>query len=334
MCACSQQNDAEQMEPNGDVAPTTAIETNRVENGSESVPESFSSEFERYAVRLQQARTATRRSGQSMLTGNTLVFDYDERFVRMNGEVVVSDDHGVLTADNLLGSFSVSNEVEHIEATGGVELVSEDRHAQSERVAYNTSSGLIQMDGHASITQGGNRLEGERIRFWIKGDRKMICEPNALLVVQGSSEVDIEGMDGVDLDTEVRANKVVYDESIQQAELTGNVRLRDARAAMNCDKVLIFLKDDNKLDWIEASSEVIIQSEDRRALADRATYDADEGKFTLEGSPKVMQGRNVMTGDRIMFWHETRQMVCEPNARVLLFLDDETRAKFLKDLND
>ena len=78
----------------------------------------------------------------------------------------------------------------------------------------------------------------------------------------------------------------------------------------------------------------LISLGDRKALAERATYHADEGKFVLEGDPKVKQGLNVMTGDRIEFWHESRRMVCEPNARVLLYLDEETKAKFLKDLDD
>ena len=134
--------------------------------------------------------------------------------------------------------------------------------------------------------------------------------------------------------TEIRSDRVVYHENEQWAQLDGSVRLRDPRIAMNCSEARIYLKDDNKIDWIEALSEVIIQTGDRKALADRATYHADEGKFTLEGAPKVMQGRNVMTGERIMYWHETQRMVCEPNARALLYLDAETKARFLEDLND
>ena len=103
---------------------------------------------------------------------------------------------------------------------------------------------------------------------------------------------------------------------------------------MNCEKVRLHLKENNEIDWIEALFEVIIQSDDRKALADRATYHADEGKFTLEGNPMVKQGPNIMTGDRITFWQEPRRMVCEPNARVLLYLDEATKAKFLKDLED
>ncbi len=297
----------------------------------EPVPEG---EFEGFIQRLEQMKNVRRQTGETLLTGKTLVFDYDHRFVRMDDQVRVVDDHGVLETESLIGRFSTSNEVESIEAKGGVFITSEGREAQAGTAVYDYSSGIVELQGLAAVSEGGNRLSGERIRFWIKGDRKMICEPNALLEISGVSGAAVENLPASDMDTEIRADRVVYDESKGLAQLYGNVRLRDPRMDMNCGEARVFLKDDNKIDWIETLSEVIIHSGDRKALAERATYHADEGKFTLEDRPKVMQGLNVITGDRIIFWHETRRIVCEPNARALLYLDEETRAKFLKDLND
>lgn len=297
----------------------------------EPVPEG---EFDGFIERLKQMKTVRRQSGETLLTGKTLVFDYDQRFVRMDEQVRVVDDHGVLETVRLIGRFSSSNEVESIEAQGGVSITSDSREARAGSAVYDYLSGIVELRGLATVSEGGNRLSGERIRFWIKGDRKMVCEPNALLEISGVSGVAVENLPASDIETEIRADRVVYDESKRLAQLDGSVRLRDPRMAMNCGEARVFLKDDNKIDWIETRSGVIIQSGDRKALADQATYHADEGKFTLEGTPKVMQGPSVMTGDRIIFWHETQRMLCEPNARALLYLDEETKAKFLKDLND
>ena len=292
-------------------------------------------EFDHFFQQLEEMKSVDRQPGETLLTGETLVFDYDRHFVRMDQDVVVIDDRGELRAESIIGRFSASNEVEYIEASGGMELHSEGREAAAETGIYNYKSGFVQLEGHATASDGSNRLSGERIQLWIKGDRKMVCEPNALLEISGASGVALEGLSsGTGSVTEVRADRVVYAESKGVVELKGNVRLRDPRAAMNCEKVLLYLKDNNEIDWIDALGEVIIQSVERKALADRATYLADEGKFTLEGDPKVKLGLNVMTGDRIIFWHETRRMVCEPNARVLLYLDEETNAKFMKDLNE
>lgn len=292
-------------------------------------------EFDAFFQRLEQMKSAERGVGETLLTGERLMLDHDQRYVRMDENVVVADDQGMLRTRSLIGRFSVSNEVETIEASGGVTLESGARQASADEAVYNYRNGFVQLEGKATASDGGNRLSGERIELWIKGDRKMVCEPNALLAVSGASGLKLDGVpEGAAGDTEIRADRAVYDESRGMAELAGNVRVRDPRGAMNCDKVHLFLKDDNEIDWIEATGEVIIQSDDRKALAERATYHADEGKFALEGEPKVKQGPNVMTGEKIEIWLEPRRMVCEPNARVLLYLDEETKAKFLKDLNE
>jgi lipopolysaccharide export system protein LptA len=292
-------------------------------------------EFGPFFERLAAMKTIDRGVGETLLTGKSMVLDHEQRFVRMDQNVVVEDDQGILKTQSLIGRFSISNEVEFVEAQGGVELVSSNRTATAETAIYNYRSGFVQLEGLATASDGGNRLSGERIRFWVEGDRKMVCEPNALLEIARESGLPLDGVGASSGElTEVRADRAVYDESTRTAELFGHVRVRDPQAAMNCDTIRIYLKEGNEIDWIEAIGEVIIQSDDRKALAERATYTADEGKFALEGDPKVKQGLNVMTGDRIEFWHESRRMVCEPNARVLLHLDEETKAKFLKDLDD
>ncbi|MDZ8120076.1 LptA/OstA family protein [Pontiella agarivorans] len=292
-------------------------------------------EFAPFFQRLEAMKAVEREAGETLLSGRGLTLDYDLRSIMLNERVVVQDDEGRLTADALIGRFSVSNTVEFIEAEGRVTLVSSNRTATADHVIYNHHSGFVKLEGRASVAQAGNRLSGERIQLWVRDDRRMICEPNALLEISGDSALELEGVEGgAELDTEIRSDRAVYDEAQGVAELVGNVRVRDPRAAMNCDRVRLFLKDEHEIDWIEAVGGVIIQSDDRRALAGRALYHADEGKFTLEDEPKVKQGLNVMTGDRILFWHENRRLLCEPNARVLLYLDEETKAKFLKDLDE
>ena len=269
-----------------------------------------------------------------MITGESLVLDYERRFVRMDQDVKVVDDRGELAAETLMGRFSEDNEVEMIEASKGVRITSKGRTATADSAVYDFQGGAIQLDGNAQISEGGNRLFGEQISFWIKGNRRMVCQPNARLEITSTSGLKMEGLAKGGEITEIRSDRLIYDEELALAELEGNVRMRDPRASLNCRKVRLHLKENSEIDWIEALSEVIIQSDDRKALADRATYHADEGKFTLEGDPKVMQGQNIMTGDRITFWQESQRMVCEPNARILLYPDEEMKAKFLKDLKD
>ena len=361
----------------------------------EAVPDE---EFAPYVRALERMKSVRRGAGETLLTSETLAFDYEGGFVRMDRDVVVEDDQGTLKTESLIGRFSVADRlvVERIEMKGGVAAASGARTARAEEAIYDHVRAFAWLSGGATLSEStnsiagddvriwlseenelkraeaagavtirynevvatgatafydaereyarleglgvitfrGNRISGEKFQFWTaEGDRRMICEPN--VVMEGSADAfAVEGVasttNGL---TEIRGNRLIYEERGRTVELVGSARVRDPRAALNCDEIRLNLKPDHEIDWIEARGEVIIQSDDRKALADRATYHADEGKFTLEGEPKVKQGQNVMTGERIKFWLEPRRMVCEPNARVLLHLDEETKANFLKDLD-
>jgi lipopolysaccharide transport protein LptA len=268
------------------------------------------------------------------IRANRITYDELEQRADVVGDVRVRDAQGSMTCDQVAVYLSASNRVNSVEALGNVALDSQGRTASGEKATYEYAEGLILLEGMASVSDGTNTLSGERIRFWSGTNRKVICEPNALLVVSGETAPSAEGDAGQKFDTEIRAGRIVYDEEQHRAELIGNVRVRDVQGAMNCNEVTLYLKGDNKIDWIEARGAVIIQSEERKALAELVVYTAEEGKFTLTGNPMVKQEANIMAGDQILFWPETQQMICEPNARAVLYLDEETKAKFMKDLND
>jgi lipopolysaccharide transport protein LptA len=305
--------------------------SNSVEPSPDVQPAEVDRDFSR---RLEAMKAAQRAKGETLLTGTSLVFDYESRFVRMDEHVRVVDDRGELETTSLIGRFSASNEVEYIEAKRGVVIRSEGRSARADTAVYDYKLGQIQLGGQVSMADGESQLSGERIQIWVDGGRKVVCEPNVLLEISSEAGLKLGEVSEERVRTEIRADRLVYTEDSKVAELEGSVRVRDPRAALNCNKLILHVKDDNEIDWIEALSEVIIQLDDRKALAERASYHVDEGKIVLEDGPKVKQGKNIMTGDRILFWHQTRRMVCEPNARVLLYPDEETKAKFLEDLSD
>jgi lipopolysaccharide transport protein LptA len=355
--------------------------------------------YDGLVARLKQMQLIKRKKGEALLTGDALVFDYKRRVVRMDGKVQVLDDRGLLEADSLTGRFSESNEVEIIEARRNVKIKSQGRVARAQVALYTVTSGAIELKGKASVSDQTYKMQGERIFFWMKGDRRMVCEPNAYFQLKGSGGLsqisDKVQTNSTKRMTEIWANRVVFDEKKSLIEMEGNIRLRDKQAAMNCDMVRIFLqgtnqvsriearsnvrawsgtrklradravyqsetqdivlkgnvrvsneqatmdcgqlhvylKGTNEIDWIEARFDVIIQSGERKAIAGKASYYVEKEKIVLEENPKMMQGKNIMTGDRITFWTKNRRMVCEPNARLLLYPDENTKLKFMKDLN-
>jgi lipopolysaccharide transport protein LptA len=273
--------------------------------------------------------------GVTDIRANQFVYDEAAALVSLNGSVWVMNPQASLTCGRAQIQLTGTRELKSVAAEQEVVIRSGGREAAAEAAQYDHEEGQVLLYGHATVRQGDNSLFGERIRFWLAGSRKLICEPNALLAIRdaGAFSVGKKG-EAEPIDTEIRADRLVVDEEQGVAECSGRVRLRDLRGGMNCERLRLYLKEDNEIDWIEASSEVIIQSGDRKALADRASYYVQEGKFVLEGTPTLKQGDNIMTGDRITFWQESMRMVCEPNARVLLFPDAEMKEKFLKGLEE
>jgi len=83
--------------------------------------------------------------------------------------------------------------------------------------------------------------------------------------------------------------------------------------------------ENNEIDWIEALTEVKLLSEGREAYAGRAVYDITTDEFLLEDKPKIVDGRNMLLGERIRFWRATGRMVCEPSARLIIYSDDKLK---------
>ena len=311
-----------------------AVATPTSGNANRSVRTAPQENYAPLIARLAEMKQIERSAGEAMITSESLTFDYERRFVRMDQNVKVVDDRGELETETLMGRFSVDNKVEIIEVSKGVKISSAGREAFSENGTYTFATGSIELAGNAQLIEGVNRLSGDRIQFWVNGNRRMVCEPNAMLEISSASALK-EGADSGDGEQmEIRSDRLVYDEEKALAEFDGHVHIRDARASLDAKKVRLYLKENNEIDWIEARSEVIIQTEDRKALADRASYYTEDGRFVLDGDPKVKEGRNIMTGDRITFWQESGRVVCEPNARVLFHPDEEIRTKFLKDLKE
>ncbi|MBN2162412.1 MAG: hypothetical protein JXR25_03275 [Pontiellaceae bacterium] len=343
--SCSKRDDADSSADKWEDIQPIADKSDSAEESGANIPaesdasdssgaDDFESEFNPFYRRLQAMKNPTRQNGQTLLTSDHLVLDYQARSVRMDQNVVVTDDRGELRTEHLEGRLSATNQVDRVTAGGGVSIVAGPYSATGEKAAYNYLDGTIRLDGQATVHEGENRFSGEHITLWVTGNRRMLCEPNAVLYFSGTTKVsEAEVPEDLGI-TEIRASRVFYDEAKHRVDLVGNVRLRNDRVAMNCRTVYMLLKDNNEIDWIEAVGGVIIQSEGTKALAERAMYDAKKGSFTLEGDPVIMQEKNVLAGDRIIYWLETQAVLCEPNGRVLLYLDDETHSKLLKDLND
>ncbi|MHA6326972.1 lipopolysaccharide transport periplasmic protein LptA [Roseivivax sp. CAU 1753] len=81
-----------------------------------------------------------------------------------SGSVVVGQGDMRLAAPRVLVVYiEGAGQIERLEATGGVTLVSGDDAAEAERADYNVTDGTVVMTGSVLLTQGGNALTADRM---------------------------------------------------------------------------------------------------------------------------------------------------------------------------
>jgi lipopolysaccharide export system protein LptA len=74
---------------------------------------------------------------------------------------------------------------------------------------------------------------------------------------------------------------------------------------------------DKKISEIHASGNVRAHNNEKAIFSQEATYSADEGKIIFTGSPKVVDGDNVITGEKILYFIKDDKAVVE-ESRVIL----------------
>ncbi len=86
--------------------------------------------------------------GTAIYTGNVVIGQGEMRLAAPRVLVVYSEDAG---------------QIDRLEATGGVTLVSGQEAAEAERADYNLADNVIIMAGNVLLTQGGNALSSDRM---------------------------------------------------------------------------------------------------------------------------------------------------------------------------
>lgn len=155
-----------------------------------------------------------------------------------------------------------------------------------------------------------------------------LCCAGALLLA-GAHSGTAEVVDEFDIDesqaTVITSSRLTFDQQQHYALFEENVVVRDPSLHLTADRLTVFFDANNQAESIEAVGKVVIvqEEENTTAWAQKATYNVTSGKIFLEGSPRIRRGRDVLEGDTITFWRDDNKMICEPQARLVLFPDRE-----------
>lgn len=269
--------------------------------------------FEELIFALEEVRSASRVVGEVLLQGNQLILNRSLAQLELIGEVEVIRDEGHLSSELIRGWLSGAGVLKSLEAVGDVQVVQGDRVGRGDWLEYDWVEQTVLLRGRASVADSGVILHGEQFSGRVGDMGPLVCEPNAWLEVDSLGEAQ----GGVD----VRARQAILNRSDDSVRFEGSVRVRGVYGALNCEKLMLQMKEVSKLDWLRAESGVVFQYGDVMAKAGDMYYNLEQDTLTLMELPRVMQGRSVVCADEIQIWPKERRVICEPHAKAVLFPD-------------
>ncbi|UFS68655.1 lipopolysaccharide transport periplasmic protein LptA [Geomonas sp. RF6] len=108
----------------------------------------------------------------------------------------------------------------------------------------------------------------------------------------------------------IKSNELHADNEKKTATFEGSVVARQGDLTLYTDKLVISYGESGKdLSKVEAFGHVRIVQGDREAVGAHAVYDNKGGRIVLDGSPRVMQGKNLITGKEITYYVDEQRSV-------------------------
>ena len=116
----------------------------------------------------------------------------------------------------------------------------------------------------------------------------------------------------------ITSETLTADNKAHTALFEQNVVAKTTNLTIQADRMLVFYKEDGgDVTKIESSGNVKVLKEDRIITSKAATYFADEEKVVFTGEPRAMDGDNVVSGTKIIYFMTNDRFFVE-NSKVIL----------------
>lgn len=115
----------------------------------------------------------------------------------------------------------------------------------------------------------------------------------------------------------ITSESLTADNKAHTALFEKNVTAKTTDLTIHADKMLVFYKEDGVVTKIEATGNVRVLREARIITSKSATYYADEEKVLFTGEPRAMDGDNIVSGTKIIYFMGDDRFLVE-NSKVIL----------------
>lgn len=124
---------------------------------------------------------AAEHTGRTVITSDTLLFDYQRSIAIFEGQVRVEDGQVTLTCQKLYVYFDDENQIDSVVARENVHVVQGDRQALAGKAVYTAKDGSILLTEKPRLLRGTDELRGDEIRIFTHS-QKVISKPGRLVV--------------------------------------------------------------------------------------------------------------------------------------------------------
>lgn len=101
----------------------------------------------------------------------------------------------------------------------------------------------------------------------------------------------------------IKSNELYSDSKTRTAVFTGKVVAKQQDVTIFADKLVVYYAEQGgQVEKVEATGNVRIVQLNRIATAGRAVYNNNDGKIILYDSPRVQQGKNIVSGKEITYF--------------------------------
>jgi len=123
--------------------------------------------------------------------------------------------------------------------------------------------------------------------------------------------------------TTITSDELHSDQQTHISVFSGNVAVLGTNFKMTCHEMTVYFTDDNKVDKIVATGNVVITQPDRITNCGHAEYFRDTDTFVLTDQPVIHDHNNEVHGTRITINRATQKMTVD-GGRSIVILSNES----------
>ena len=127
--------------------------------------------------------------------------------------------------------------------------------------------------------------------------------------------------------TMITSKRLTYEPDKREAIFEGDVVVVDPEVTITSDTLRVRFSEENKIHTVTAQGSVTITQGERVGKGDEVSYTVADGLVVMTGSPRILDGKNILKADVIRFSPNTSKIVCEPNATLIMYPDRKQRSE-------